>query len=107
MVPFQPESGCYANMVRAHFRLFKILPGNGMAAVEAQSVVEEAMELSSQAVEGEQRVNIKIPVVFEKDEEADKERDPPVDVGFACIISEIPRPALEEALEVGTGGLSP
>lgn len=71
----------------------------GMAALEA-SRVEEAMELSTLPVEGEQRETVKIPDVIEKEEEAEKERGPTADSGFACIISKTACPALEEALKV-------
>ena len=64
------------------------------------AAMEEVMELSSLAAEGEHREPISVPVVFEKDEEIEKDCNPPVDMGFACIISEVPRPALEEALQV-------
>lgn len=64
------------------------------------AAMEEVMELSSLATEGEHREPIKIPVVFEKDEEAEKECNPTVDMGFACIISQISCPDLEKALEV-------
>lgn len=78
----------------------------GMAALEA-SRVEEAMELSTLPVEGEQREPVKISDVIEKDEEAEKEGGPAADSGFACIISKISCPALEEALKVPPVVLAP
>lgn len=70
------------------------------APLEVASRVEETMELGSLTAESEQRETVKIPTLLDKDEEAEKTQYPPADIGFACIISEIPCPALEEALQV-------